>query len=71
MNVYIKKISHKLSTETHKKNPKNFIKLFSIYFDRTKWVFSCIEEHRRLLFQGAEMCMTFFCCYVTVQIKAN
>lgn len=37
-----------------------FIKLFSIYFDRTKWVFSCIKRAEKLLFQGADICMTLF-----------
>lgn len=37
-----------------------FIKLFSIYFDRTKWVFSCIKRAEKFLFQGADICMTLF-----------
>lgn len=42
MNVYIKKRN---STNCPKETKKNtFIKLFSIYFDRTKWVFSCIKR---------------------------
>lgn len=51
---------------------KTFIKLFSIYFDGTKWVFSCMKRTlKKLLFQGVEMCLTFFCCYVTVLMKAD
>lgn len=34
-------------------------------------IFMYEKNIKKLLFQGVEMCLTFFCCYVTVLMKAD
>lgn len=65
-----KKPSHKPS-----KGDKTFfffLENYSVFIlTEQNGYFHVLKEYKRLLFQGAERCMTIFCCYVTVQIKAN